>query len=154
QEGVGGYQVVGDAILYDRSAWSNIVSASSPTFTIAQLSVQSPWTGNTISGSITMNNAIKMNGVMNRGFLFVAHGGMIVSAINVSAQMDSGGAYNVPDIPGGTAAQPLPLAFYGVEAVGWQALFPRLHKAIAVPAIADVRAGDATGVDMNMLPLW
>lgn len=154
QEGIGGYQVVGDAILYDRSAWSNIVSASSPTFAIPPLSVQSPWTGNTISGSITMNNAVKMNGVMDRGFLFVAHGGMIVSAINVDAQMGSGGAYSVPNIPGGTAAQPLPLAFYGVEAVGWQALFPRLHKAIAIPAIADVRTGDAAGVDMNMLPLW
>jgi hypothetical protein len=101
-----------------------------------------------------MNNPARMGGVMDRGFLFVAHGGMIVSAINVNARMGSGGAYTMPNIPGGTTAKPLPLAFYGVEALGWEALHPRLHKAIAVPAIADIRTGSDSGVDMNMLPLW
>ncbi len=158
QEGVGKYQAVADAILYDRSAWSNIVSSTTPTVTIPPLSVQSPWAGNTISGSITLNNHMKMDNVMTRGFLFVSHGGMIVSAINVGNQggnqMAMGGTYTLPNLPGGTTATPFPLAIYGVEAVGWEAAHPRLHKAIAVPAITDIRTGNDAGVDLNMLPLW
>jgi hypothetical protein len=82
------------------------------------------------------------------------HGGMIVNAVDVDSQMATGGPYTMPNMPGGTLADPHPLAFYGVEAIGWDSLTPRPHRAIAIPAIADLRTGDDTSVTMDMLPLW
>jgi hypothetical protein len=155
-EGAGNYQAVADAILYNRSAWGNLISASSPTVTIAMLSVQSSWSANNISGNIIMSNPNKMGGMMDSGILFAVHGGMIVNRVDVSPQMQmaTGGVYTMSNMPGGTPGNPHPLAFYGVEAIGWNSLSPRLHRAIAIPAIADLRTGDDTSVTMDMLPLW
>jgi hypothetical protein len=153
-EGAGIYQAVADAILYERSGWGNFVLTSSPTVTFSPLFVQSSWSANTISGNITMHNPNKMNGVMNNGIVFAVHGGMIVNAVDVDSQMATGGPYTMPNMPGGTPGDPHPLAFYGVEAIGWDSLTPRPHRAIAIPAIADLRTGDDTSVTMDMLPLW
>jgi hypothetical protein len=65
----------------------------------------------------------------------------------------------MPNMPGGTPAKPLPLAFYGVDAIGWSstAIIPnstRHHKAIAIPAIVDLRIGDDTSTNLDMVPLW
>jgi hypothetical protein len=155
-EGAGNYHAVADAILYNRSGWGNLVSASSPTVTITTLSVQSNWSANAISGNIIMSNPNKMGSMMDSGIVFAVHGGMIVNAVDVKSQMTmtNGGAYAMPNMPGGTPSNPHPLAFYGVEAIGWDSLHPRLHRAIAIPAIADLRIGDDTSVNMDMLPLW
>ncbi len=157
-EGIGKYQAVADAILYNRSGWSNMVSAASPTVTITPLFVQSSWSANTIAGNITMNNPNKMNGNMDNGIVFAVHGGMIVNAIDVNNQMKTGGSYTMPNMPGGTTASPHPLAFYGIEAIGWSSSpmmgSKKTYRAIAISAIADIRTGNDTGVDMNMMPLW
>lgn len=158
KEGVGNYQAVADAVLYNRSGWSNMVSASSPTVTFTPLFVQSSWSASTIAGSIIMSNPNAMNGKMNNCIVFVVHGGMIVNAVDVNNQMAAGGSYSMPNMPGGTPGNPHPLAFYGVEAVGWSSSpmmgSNKLFRAVAIPAIADIRTGDDTGVDMNMLQLW
>jgi hypothetical protein len=159
-EGVGKYQAVADAILYNRSGWGNLVSASSPTVTITTLSVQSSWSANTISGNITMSNPTRMDNKMQNGILFAVHGGMIVNAVDVNSQMAVGGPYTMPNMPGGTPGSPHPLAFYGVETIGWSSSpMPgsnKLFRAIAIPAIADLRTGDDTSVNMDMIPfsLW
>jgi hypothetical protein len=155
-ETVGHFQAVADAILYDRSGWGNLVSASSPTATIMPLSVQSLWSANTISGNITMSNPTRMNNKMDNGIVFAVHGGMIVNAIEVNSQMATGGTYTMPNMPGGTSGSLHPLAFYGVEAIGWSSSpMPgsnKLFRAIAIPAIADLRTGDDTSVTMDMRP--
>jgi hypothetical protein len=155
-EGAGRYQAVADAILYNRSVWNNFVSALSSTVTITTLSVQSSWSANTISGNITMSNPTRMNGKMDNGIVFAVHGGMIVNAVDVSTQMAVGGSYTMPNMPGGTPGSPHPLAFYGVETIGWStSLMPnsmRRFRAIAIPAIADLRIGDDTSVTMDMIP--
>lgn len=157
-EGVGRYQAVADAILYNRSGWGNIVSVSSPTVTITPLSVQPSWSANTISGNITMSRPTMMNNKMDNGIVFAVHGGMIVNAVEVNSQMAVGGSYTMPNMPGGTPGSPHPLAFYGIEAVGWSsAPMPhsmRRYRAIAIPAIADIRTSDDSSVAMDMLPLW
>jgi hypothetical protein len=153
-EGVGHYQAVADAILYNRSGWSNIVSALSPTVMFTPLSVKSSWSANTIAGNITMKFPNTMNGKMDNGIVFAVHGGMIVNALNVDPQMVTGGSYTMPNMPGGTPVNPHPLALYGVEAIGWSSSPMPSLRAIAIPAIADIRTGDGMGVDMNMLPLW
>lgn len=99
---------------------------------------------------------------MDNGVLFIVHGGMIVNAMSVGQsagnQMATGGTYTMPNIPGGTPAKPLPIAFYGVEAIGWSTgtmpALMRHYKAIAIPAIADLRIGDDTSTNLDMLPLW
>jgi hypothetical protein len=162
QEGIGGFKAAADAILFDRSGYSSIITAVSPTVTFGPLSVQSPWQGNTISGSIVMSNSLKMNNTMDNGVLFIVHGGMIVNAMSVGQsagnQMATGGTYTMPNIPGGTPAKPLPIAFYGVEAIGWSTgTMPasmRHYKAIAIPAIADLRIGDDMSTNLDMLSLW
>ena len=135
-----------------------MVSELSPTVTLTPLSVQSSWSANTIAGNITMKYPNLMNGKMNKGVLFAVHGGMIVNAIPVDSQMATGGAYTMSNMPGGTPANPRPRAFYGVDAVGWSTspMPGSMHhyKAVAVPAIADIRSGDDTSTNLDMLPKW
>ncbi len=154
-EGVGHFQAVADAVLYNRSGWSTMVSASSPTVTFTPLSVQSTWSANTISGDITMKYPNTMNGKMNNGIVFAVHGGMIVNAVDVDDQMSIGGSYTMPNMPGGTPGIPHHSAFYGVEAIGWSSSpMPGSFRAIAIPAIADLRIGDDTSANLDMVPLW
>ena len=62
-----------------------------------------------------------------------------------------GTSYTVSGLPGGAAGSLLPFAFYGVDALAWSSTTQA--KAISVPAVADLRAGDDTGVDMNLVLL-
>jgi len=81
--------------------------------------------------------------------VLASHGGMITTAINAAAQMASGGAYSVTDVPGGFEC-----AFYGVEGFGWLAAQPVTKRAISIPALGDLRSGNATNVDLTMIPLF
>ncbi|MBI3804640.1 MAG: DUF4382 domain-containing protein [Nitrospirae bacterium] len=144
QEGVGGYQAVADALLYDRSDPQS-VNAAAPTVAFGALTVTTPWTGHSIAGTITVHSADQNK--MNRGVLFAVHGGMIIDALNLDAQMLTGGSYTLANVPGGR-----PAAFYGVEAAGWSSTVP-ITKAVALPAAVDLRSGNATGVDMEMIVL-
>jgi hypothetical protein len=107
-----------------------------------------------------MSNPTRMNGKMDNGIVFAVHGGMIINAMSVGQsagnQMATGGTYTMPNIPGGTPGSPHPLAFYGVEAIGWSSSpmqgSNKLFRAIAIPAIADLRTGDDTSVTMDMIP--
>jgi hypothetical protein len=84
-------------------------------------------------------------GKMSTGILFAVHGGMIVNTMSVSSQMSSnGGSYTMPNLPGG-----FPGAFYGVEALGWSST----SLGIGIPRVADLRNGDDTDVNMQMLML-
>ena len=88
-------------------------------------------------------------GMMNNGILFAVHGGMIVNTMSVSGQMSGGGSYSMSNLPGGSSKTPLSGAFYGVEALGWSTT----ALGIGIPRVADLRTGDDTGVDMQMLLL-
>ncbi len=151
QEGVGGFMAIANAVLYDRSAPQPVTSGTT-TVAFGNLTVQSPWTGNSVMGSIKMITPPKMNNTMDRGVLFAVHGGMIVNAISVDSQMATGGAYTIMNIPGGSPGNPLVGAFYGIEAVGWSSTDP-LAKAVAIPELVDLRTGDDFA-DVRMKPLW
>ena len=152
--GAGNYNAVAGAILYSRSAPALVTGSTTTVSFPAPLAVMSPYQDNSITGSIVMNNAMKMNNKMDRGLLFAVHGGMIVNAIGVNSQMVTGGAYTMTNLPGGTPATPLPGAFYGVDALGWLSSNPTgTYRAIAIPQIVDLRTGDDTA-DLDMLPLW
>lgn len=74
---------------------------------------------------------------------------MITTAVGVGAQMENGGPYTASNLPGGFAC-----AFYGVEAFGWSLTAPVAKRAISVPALVDLRTGNATNVDLTMIPLF
>jgi hypothetical protein len=154
QEGVGGYQAAAGAILYDRSPYEAI-SSSSSVVSFGSLTVTSPYQGNAVAGLISLRPA--MMSTMDRGVLFAVHGGMIVNAINIGSnaggggQIVSGGTYTMVNLPGGSAATPLPGAFYGIEALGWTST-PSSLKAFAILQVADLRAGSDTA-NLIMLPL-
>jgi hypothetical protein len=148
-QGAGGYHAVAGAILYRPSVSMPVTSATTTVAFSSDLVVNTPWTGNSVSGSTTMQNPT-MNNKMDQGVLFAAHGGMIVHAIQVDRQMATGGAYTITNLPGGSPGNLLPSAFYGIEAVGWSTTNP-LMKAVAVPQVVDLRNGNDTA-DLNMLP--
>jgi hypothetical protein len=150
-EGAGQFSAVTDAILYDRSA-SQLVSSGTTTASFSALSPTSPPSvpgGNSISGTMNLS-FMGMGMTMNKGILFAVHGGMIVNTMQVDTQMMSGGAYAMSSLPGGSPIAPMPGAFYGVEALGWSST--GLSRAVAVPCIADLRTGNATGINMTMVP--
>ena len=165
-EGVGGYQVVAgaDEDLYDRSAFPgtanpNITSTPPHSVTFGTLTVASPWKGNTVTGVISMLSPTKMNNKMDTGVVFAVHGGLIVDAISTTrgdmplSDVNSGGTYTISNIPGGTTQNPLPSAFYGIDAALWSST-TSTYKAIATtPQVVDLRSGDDIA-NLVMLPLW
>ncbi len=157
-EGAGGYQAVADAILYDQGVFPGSsapnVAASAPTVTFGSLSVSSPFTPHSASGTIDMSSLSPgMMGQMSKGYVFAVHGGMIVNAKDVgTTMMAGGGSYTMTNLPGGTTTTPHPRAFYGVEAVGWSPVHPFSVRAIAFPpGLADLRTGNASGITMKMI---
>jgi len=153
--GIGQYDAVAGALLYQRSTPS-VVTSSTTTVAFTTLNIISPYTLNSVTGVISLGTNTmmfnKMNGNMNSGLLFAVHGGMIVNTLNgfnstIGNQMVSGGSYTIT-LPGG-----FPGAFYGIDAAGWQAPLPSIYKAIGIPQIVDLRTGNDTA-DIDMLPLW
>ncbi|MBI3609881.1 MAG: DUF4382 domain-containing protein [Nitrospirae bacterium] len=147
-EGIGGYQAVADAIRYDSSSPQTVTSGAATVTFSTPLAVTSPWTSNSITGNISIP-ASGMN-KMDQGVLFTVHGGIIVDTLTVDKgeiNMLVGGSYTLSNIPGGR-----PAALYGVDAAGWSSTVPAT-RAIALPARVDLRTGNATGVNMNMIML-
>ena len=149
REGLGGYGVVLDALDYIRGAAVAIAPVSNAYAVLTQppFAALVPTTPYSVSGSIVLPNGL--SGQLDSGVVLASHGGMITTAIDVGAQMASGGSYAVPNLPGG-----FPCAFYGVEGFGWLSTSPVAKRAISVPAVADLRTGNATNVDLTMIPLF
>jgi len=148
--GNGSFSAVADAILYNSSAPA-VISASTGTVSFGTLSVTSPATAHSISGTISLPSTT-MAMSLKKGVVFAIQGGMIVDSLQVDNQMMSnGGSYVMTNLPGGTLADPLPGAFYGVEAFGWSST--TAARAIAMPGLADLRRGNDTKIDLDMLLL-
>jgi hypothetical protein len=147
-EGLGGYSVVLDALDYNRGAAVPIAPvASAYVLTPAEFAALVPTTPYSISGAIDVPGSL--TNLLDSGIVLASHGGMITTAISAAAQMANGGSYTIPGLPGGFA-----YAFYGVEAFGWASSQPVSKRAISVPVVADLRSGNATNVDLTMVPLF
>ncbi|HXY54110.1 MAG TPA: DUF4382 domain-containing protein [Nitrospirota bacterium] len=153
--GIGTYDAVAGALMYQRSA-STVVTSATTTVPFTTLSIISSYSTNTVTGNISLGTDAAMQsmmlGQMNSGLLFAVQGGMVVNTLNsinstIDNQMSSGGSYQI-NLPGG-----YPGAFYGIDAVAWEAPLPSIYKAIAIPQIVDLRTGNDTA-NMQMLPLW
>jgi Domain of unknown function (DUF4382) len=150
-QGIGNYDAAAGAIRFDRSGYM-AVSPSANSISFSDLQVPSDWTEDSISGSIILPSS--MMNTMNKGALFAVHGGMIVNALNMDkGQIDmmTGGTYTMQNIPGGNSSTTHSVAVYGVEAVGWSSTSST--KAASDPVEADLSAGNAGSIDMNMVML-
>jgi hypothetical protein len=145
-EGTGGFRAEAGAILHERSGFVSVTEAG-PVTVFGTLDVRYPAAARRVSGMLTA----PVTGP-DRGVLFAVHGGMIVHAVNVDDLMVSGGSYTLENLPGGTPARPLPLAFYGVEAVGWSSSEPAL-RAVSLPRFVDLQTADAADIDLSMIML-
>lgn len=148
-EGNGGFKAEAVAILHERSGFVSVTEAA-PTTAFGTLNVRFPATARSVSGTITIPS--DMLNTLDRGVLFAVHGGMIVNAVKADSQMGSGGTYTLGNLSGGTASQPLPRAFYGIEAFGWSSA-DRMLRAVAVPRFVDLRVADAADIELNMVML-
>jgi len=165
-EGIGKYQVVAgaDGDLYISSGFTGTtnpdITTSAPTVTFGTLAVRSPYTGNIVAGVISMSSTTKMDNMMDAGFVFAVHGGLIVDVISTSrgdlplSDVKTGGTYTISNLPGGTTLNPQPSAIYGVDAAFWTST-PSIHKAIGIPPlVVDLRGGSTGTADLQMSPLW
>ncbi len=143
-EGLGGFQAVQVATLYNRSTPVIVTPTSNTDLAQAGFAALTPSTpsANSISGSIYVPS--ELQNTMDSGKLFIVYGGMILNTIDVSSQMVTGGAYIMNNLPGGAAK-----TIYGVDAFGWSSTTSVL--AVAVPTLANLSTGDATGITLSML---
>jgi hypothetical protein len=151
-EGNGGYKAVAGAPLYNLNFSSAMVTSSTGTLSLGTLNVVAPLIAHSVSGSIMVPETFAPGTGLDRGVLFAVHGGMIVNAMNVNAQIVSGGTYTMQNLPGGTSSHPLPNAFYGMEVFGWSSSVPAT-RAIAVPRFVNLSTADAAGIDLNLMIL-
>ena len=85
-------------------------------------------------------------------------GGLIVDTISTGrgdlplSDVSTGGTYTISNLPGGTMADPMPSAFYGVDASHWSST-SSTYEAITVSQVVDLRSGNDTE-NLQMIPLW
>ncbi|KAF0218060.1 MAG: hypothetical protein FD174_3080 [Geobacteraceae bacterium] len=109
---------VTEAPLYGRSAGVNVAGVTGTTVTFTPNPLTALPSANKIDIAISMPGS--MIGTLTKGYLFITYGGLIIDCYQLDALMAAGGgSHTVLNLPGGTAATPLPGAFYGVSVFGW-----------------------------------
>jgi hypothetical protein len=163
-EGIGGYQAVAfaDGELYNHTPFPGAtdpnMTYTSPTVSFGTITVLAPWSCNTITGSMSMLEPSVMNNMMDTGVIFAVYGGMIVDSISTARNdrplnaIRTGGSFTILCLPGGTIANPMQSAYYGVDASLWSSN-TSTHESITTPQIVDLRSGNDSA-NLQMLPLW
>jgi hypothetical protein len=148
----GGFQVVASALDYTRAVDATILTSGAPSFSFAQLAVN-PAVGvaDSISGTIAQGTANQYDS----GYLVVVRMGVIVQTLSISSVLTQnagmGGAFTVANLPGGTATQTLPGAYYYLYARVWNSASPlTTTKRIDFSGFADLRTGSATGINVTL----
>jgi hypothetical protein len=156
-EGDGGFQAMAAAPGFANTpADANVTPPASGSGPVA-ISFASPLspaagvTVSTISGSITQQTA----GKYDNGYLVISRDGLIATTLDIGNTLAQGGgvggAYTVANLAGGSAATPLPGAFYYGYVIVWNSAHPLLSlRLVPVAARADLRQGSATGFDLDL----
>jgi hypothetical protein len=116
----GGFSAIAEAVLYGRASSVNVSGTTGTTTTFIPNGLAAQPTANSINANITIPPPLQTN--MNKGYLFITSGGLIIDCYEVDALIAAGGgSYTVQNLPGGTVANPLPGAYYGLNLLGWGA---------------------------------
>ncbi len=145
----GSFKVGAAALLYIPTAIAAAptITPAAATATLAILPVQ----GNTVSGQLFFPHG---TGGADNGVIFATHGGVIVDALPLGASdIANGHAFPTLTLPGGTPADPLFRAFYGLEAFVWEngSPPPAGPFLFGIPRVVDLRIGNDTNVDIRMI---
>ena len=112
------FAAVAEAPLYGRSAGVDVAGAAGTTVAFTPNPLLPLPGANRIDTAISM--PATMIGALDKGYIFITYGGLIIDCYDLDALMAAGGgSYSISNLPGGTAATPLPGAFYGVSVFGW-----------------------------------
>jgi len=148
----GGFEVIASAPDYTRTIDSTTLTSSVPSFSFAQLAVN-PAVGvaDSISGTIAQATANQYDS----GYVVVVHMGTIVQTMSLTGVLAQnagmGGTYAVGNLPGGSATQTLPRAYYYLYARVWNSASPLTTlKRIDFSGFADLRTGSATGINVTL----
>jgi hypothetical protein len=152
----GAFSAVADALLYDRSAPLpvNLVDNNS-TLAFPALVPSAPANpaGNTASGHIRMS-AAGMG--LTSGLMLAVRDGLVIDRLDVTAMMgNNGGNYAFANLPGGTTLAPFARGVYGLETIGWSSssVAVGFRDLTFLPAIADLRFGNRSTINLWMWPL-
>lgn len=114
----GSFSAIAEAVLYGRSGGVNVSGAAGTMITFTPNSLTALPSANRIDTTISIPASMK--GSLNKGYLFITSGGLIIDCYQVDALVAAdGGSYTIPNLPGGTIATPLPGAYYGMNVLGW-----------------------------------
>jgi hypothetical protein len=152
--GAGAFMPFGDAPYFTRtpalSGELTMPASGVAKFTIGALAIASPASSDSISGTITVNSA----GKYDSGYLIVTHDGYIVTTLPLGPVLGaggSGGAYAIPNIPGGSSTQSFAPGLYYLHAFAWNSAHPLLTlKRVENTVAVDLRSGSATNVDLKL----
>ncbi|SPE31729.1 conserved exported hypothetical protein [Burkholderiales bacterium] len=154
-QGNGGFLVFAGAPDYTRTEASTdpLTPGASPVlFTMPTLTVNSTVaTADSISGNISQATA----GKYNTGFVVVVRLGTIVSTIPIdsvlTANAGAGGPFTVSNLPGGSATQSLPGAYYYLYAVVWNTANPLTTLQLTdFSGYANLTSASATGLNVTL----
>jgi len=114
----GSYFAVTEAVLYGLSGGVSVSGESGTMVTFTPGTLTPFPSANRIDAAISVPASTL--GSLNRGYLFITSGGLIIDCYQVDALMAAGGgSYTIPNLPGGTLATSLPGAYYDVIVLGW-----------------------------------
>jgi len=153
----GGYGVAFEAYQFTRTyipgLFVGAANQSYATIPPQTLQVNQGLSADTVSGNLIVPTP---NLGLDTGYVLASRDGLIVDAINAGSTgtglMANGGAYSFT-LPGGSSSTPLPGAFYGLHAIGWKAGAVLSTLSVGIPRIADLRSGNDTNLDINMLKI-
>jgi len=153
-DGAGAFMPYGDAPSFTRT--EVLTGTLTPpvsgvaSFTIGSLSIASPASADSISGTITVSTA----GKYDSGYLIVSHDGYIVTTLPlgpVFSGNSAGGPYAIANIPGGSSTQSFAPGLYYLHAFVWNSAHPFLTlRRLEDTAVVDLRSGSATNVDLTL----
>jgi hypothetical protein len=127
------------------------VTTSTATVSFGALIVMPPAVPHSVSGTIRKQGPAA---TLDKGVVFAVHGGMLLHAMSIDSLLSGGlpAPYSMDGLPGGTAAQPSAGAMYTIEAIAWSTTTPSAPAiSLSLPRTADLRTGDATGVNLDLL---
>jgi hypothetical protein len=114
----GSFYAIAEALLFGRSSVVTVAAAAGDMITFTPSAPTALPNANRIAATISIPSS--MRGSLDKGYLFITSGGLVVDCYDVDSLVAyGGGSYTISNLPGGTSAVPLSGAFYGVNVLGW-----------------------------------
>ncbi|PRC93193.1 DUF4382 domain-containing protein [Solimicrobium silvestre] len=152
QEGNGGYSVATNEVVYYNLS-NNLPLAAPTTGNISNFTPPTPTLDSGINpGSISGNIAISNASAYDHGTLVIARLGQIITSVDVSSLLSSGGGtFTVGNIPSGSATAAVPGAYYYSYIRLWKHNVNKHVKIVPITGSIDLRTTNSvTGMNVTV----